>query len=100
MTENKLNDLREKMFKVDKSLNIGAYYKWLQTLLDSPLYDCFYNMPKPVVHHTHLTACASMEFLVNLTYSDSVFFSERDNKFFSSQKGCDKDGYIKVNTLR
>ena len=100
VVDNKLNDLREKMFKKDKSLNIGGMYRWLDTLVKSDLYDCFYNMPKPAVHHAHLTACATMEFLIHLTYFDSVFFSEKDNKFFASGKGCDLDGYIKVNTLR
>ena len=100
VTQHKMNTLREKMFNKDKSLMIGGHYRWLETLLNSPLYDCIYNMPKPVVHHAHLTACGNMEFLVNLTYSDSVFFSEREMKFFVSQKGCNKDGYIKVNTLR
>ena len=41
-----------------------------------------------------------MSYLIHLTYSDSVFYSEHENKFFVSAKGCTKDGYIKVNTLR
>ena len=88
------------MFDKDKSLNIGNYYRWLKTLVDSPLYDCLYHMPKPVIHHVHLTASASMQFLLALTYSDDVFYSEQENKFFVSAKGCTLDGYMKVNTLR
>lgn len=68
VVQGKLNKLRNEMYIKDKSLGIGDYYKWLPTLLNSDLYDCFYNMPKPAVHHAHLSACASMAFLINLTY--------------------------------
>ena len=57
-------------------------------------------MPKPAVHHAHLTACASEDFLLSLTYKDCVYYSQRANEFFVSAKGCTKEGYIKVNTLR
>ena len=60
----KLNRLRGKMFKANPSLNIGNWYKWLPTLLESPLYDCFKHMPKPAIHHAHLTACATVDFLL------------------------------------
>ena len=84
VVDGKLSRLRGKMFKAESNLNIGTWYKWLPTLLDSPLYDCFYHLPKPAVHHAHLTASATIEFLIELTYSDSVFFSEKENKFFCS----------------
>ena len=57
-------------------------------------------MPKPVVHHIHGTACATLKMLVMLTYYDYVFYSEKENKFFASKKGCDLEGYVKVNSLR
>ena len=79
VVDHKLARLRDNMFDKDKSLNIGSYYRWLKTLVDSPLYECLNNMPKPVIHHAHLTACADIDFLIHLTYSDSVFYSERDN---------------------
>jgi len=88
------------MISEDHALIIGPYYEKLDQLLKSPLYECFKIMPKPVVHHVHLTACASLEYLLNLTYRECVFYSQRDNKFYVSAKGCDKEGYIKVNTLR
>ena len=100
VVDKKLDAIREKMFKKHKSLNVGSYYRWLDTLLKSDLYDIFFSMPKPSVHHAHLTACATMPFLVELTYYDSVFYSEKENKFFCSAKGCDQEGFIKVNTLR
>jgi len=57
-------------------------------------------MPKPAIHHTHLTATADVKFLVELTYNDFVYYSEKENMFYSSMKGCNKASYIKVNTLR
>lgn len=57
-------------------------------------------MPKPAVHHTHITACADAEFLVKLTYSNSVYYSEKEDLFYTNKYGCSKPGYLKVNTLR
>ena len=88
------------MFEKHPSLGIGNYYKWRETYLKSPLFDCLLQMPKPVVHHVHITACAPLKLLLMITYYDYVFYSERDNKFFASKKGCELDGYVKVNTLR
>ncbi len=88
------------MIAQDHAIVIGPYYEKLQDLLNSPLYECFKVMPKPAVHHVHLTACASLDYLVGLTYKDCVYYSQRENQFHVSGKGCDKEGYIKVNTLR
>ena len=57
-------------------------------------------MPKPALHHAHLTACASLDYLIELTYKDCVYYSQIANEFHVSAKGCDKPGYVKVNTLR
>ena len=88
------------MISKDHSLVIGPFYDKLQTLVNSPLYECFKIMPKPALHHVHLTACASLDYLVDLTYKDCVYYSQRENSFHVSEKGCNMEGYIKVNTLR
>lgn len=64
------------------------------------LFHVFNKMPKPVVHHTHLTATADANFLVELTYLDRVYYSEREFKFFVGKNGCNLPGYMLVNTLR
>jgi hypothetical protein len=71
----KMDQLRAKMIEDDHSLLIGEYYDKLQTLINSPLYDVLKMMPKPAVHHAHLTACATLDFLVKLTYKDCVYYS-------------------------
>lgn len=63
------------MIENDHSLLIGEYYDKLDSLVNSPLFECFKMMPKPVVHHAHLTACASLDYLLSLTYKDSVYYS-------------------------
>ena len=88
------------MISDDHSIQIGGYYEKLQSLLDSPLYELLKIMPKPAVHHVHLTAAASLDFLLSLTYKDCVYYSQRANEFFVSANGCEKEGFIKVNTLR
>lgn len=96
----KLDNLRKQMLEADHSLIVGEYYDKVQSLLDSPLYDALQMMPKPALHHAHLTACASLEYLVELTYKDCVYYSQTANEFHVSEKGCDKPGFMKVNTLR
>lgn len=57
-------------------------------------------MPKPAVLHTHLTACATVDFLLNLTYNDFVYYSEKANKFKVNQRGVTDPDYMPVNVLR
>ena len=68
--------------------------------MNSPLFECLKLMPKPAVHHAHLTACASIDMLLDLTYKNCVYYSKKNNDFHVSSKGCTKEGYIQVNTLR
>jgi len=75
IVDQKLNNLRQKMLENDHNLLIGEYYDKLQSLVNSPLFDCLKMMPKPAVHHAHLTACADLEYLVKLTYKDCVYYS-------------------------
>jgi len=60
IVDQKLNNLRQKMLENDHNLLIGEYYDKLQSLVNSPLFDCLKMMPKPAVHHAHLTACADL----------------------------------------
>jgi hypothetical protein len=60
-------------------------------------------MPKPVLHHIHLTASCQVDFLVKkLCYYDFVYFSEKDQMFKvdANKKGLNLDGYVKVTELR
>ena len=96
----KLRDLAEKMIEADHALLLHDISDKMETLIKSPLYDCLKLMPKPAVHHAHLTACGSPDLLLSLTYKNCVYYSQKNNDFHVSALGCDKEGYIKVNTLR
>jgi hypothetical protein len=58
-------------------------------------------MPKPAVHHLHMTATVSTQFLLELTYDFRVYYSAKDNNFkVSADPNFKQDGYINVNVLR
>lgn len=96
----KLEKLRAKMLLEDPVIHTGRYYEKLPKLLASDLFKCFRFMPKMAIHHTHLTACTDLSFLVSLTYNDFVYYSEKDDLFVVNKNGCDKPNYLPVNQLR
>lgn len=57
-------------------------------------------MPKPAIHHTHLTACADKRLLLELTYHDYVYYSEKKNEYWVNKTKPAPEGYLSVNTLR
>ena len=93
--------LREKLLEEDDTIATGFYYEKLDKLLGSNLYECLNVMPKPAVHHIHLTAACPISFLVEkLCTYDHVYYSEKDELFKVSKNGISEEGYVKVNTLR
>ena len=88
------------MLTEDPTLITHDFTKKIKKIVDSDLYKCFLRLPKTGVHHIHLTGACDINFLIYLTYFDSVYYSHKDNMFHVSAKGCDKEGYMKVNTLR
>jgi len=98
----KLNAIRESLFKQDDTVVTGPYYEKSEILKKSALYGLLDMMPKPVLHHIHLTAASNVEFLVKtLCYLDIVYFSEKDEMFKVTKKPEKvPEGYIKVNDLR
>lgn len=100
MAERKLNALREKMLSEDPTLLTHNLQKNLPKIMDSDLFKCIYKMPKPAVHHLHMTATVSTDFLLELTYDYRVYYSEKENLFKVSAKPLDLPGYMSTNTLR
>jgi len=85
--EKKLSMLRKQMFDEDDTIVTGAYYSKLEKLMKSPLYDCLNMMPKPVVHHIHLTAACPLDFLVSkILYYDFVYFNQKEQNFKVTKK--------------
>lgn len=74
--EKKLAKMREDLLLEDDTIVTGSYYDKLPKILSSELYECLDLMPKPVVHHIHLTAACPISFLVNkLCYYDFVYYN-------------------------
>lgn len=88
--EKKLLQLRDAMFEEDASLVTGFYYDKYKKLQASKLYEALNEMPKPAVHHCHLTAASPIDYLIKLTYYDFVYFNERANLFKVSKKGINE----------
>jgi hypothetical protein len=65
----------------DPSAVTGFYYDKYKLLLNSSLYKALYAMPKPAIHHLHLTAGAPLDFLIKLTYKDFVYYNDRAGLF-------------------
>jgi hypothetical protein len=102
------------MLKDDPFLMQKPHYEMMEILRNSEIYKCMYRMPKPAVHHTHLTGAVDVNSLVELTYYDFVYYSEKKNDFYISKTpqaiakngvdvfavGGEKESYIKANDLR
>lgn len=79
VAEKKLVRLRDEMLRKDPTIHTGFIYDKQAALMASDLYGCFYAMPKPVIHHIHLTASCPTDFFVNkLLYYDYVYYNERE----------------------
>jgi adenosine deaminase CECR1 len=99
--EEKLDKLREQMLQEDGTVVTGPYYEKLDGLKSSKLYSFLNTMPKTAIHHIHLTAASSLDFLVDtLCYKDFVYFSQKDMCFRVNKNGITEPGYVKVNQLR
>lgn len=97
VAEKKLNALREKMFEEDPCLLQYDFAKKINKILKSPLYESLYRMPKPAIHHLHMTATVSTDFLLDLTYDWRVWYSEQENLFkVSAKKDFNMPGYMPV----
>lgn len=57
-------------------------------------------MPKPAIHHVHIEAAASAEFLLDLTYDNRVFYSVHDDCFKVFPTGKPPSGYKAVFEMR
>ena len=66
------------MLETDNVCMTGDFYSKLDFMMKSPLYDVLDQMPKPVVHHIHLTAACSVDYMVNkILYYDFVYYNEK-----------------------
>jgi len=100
VVEKKLDKLRQAMLDEDPVLCTSPHYAKLDKIQNSALHEAFRKMPKPAVHHTHFTGAIPASLLLELTYYAYVYYSEKEEKFHVNQNGCNKPGYMLVNSLR
>lgn len=88
------------MLLEDASLVTGLYYDKYKKLQKSQLYEALNQMPKPAVHHLHITAASPLDFLIQLTYYDYVYYNDRAKLFKVSKNGITDEGFQKTTDLR
>jgi len=90
------------LLKEDTTIVTGNYYDKVDKLRATTVHKALDIMPKPAIHHFHLTAAAPIKFLVDtLCYEDFVYFSEKDQNIKVTHKPEKvPEGYIKMNDLR
>lgn len=110
----KLEKLRQKMFTEDPFLMQKPHYEVIEIIKKSDLYKCLLRMPKPAVHHSHFADACDIDYLIELTYYDFVYYSDSEDRFLVCKKpealstngksvfeaGEKYDKYINVNLLR
>lgn len=64
------------MMAEDDTVMLGSFWDKLPILLGSKLHDALSIMPKPVVHHIHLTAACPISHLVEkICYYSYVYYN-------------------------
>ncbi len=58
---------------------IHSFFDMVGEIKESKLFQVLKQMPKGGHHHLHLTAACPVDFLIELTREDIVWYSERDN---------------------
>jgi hypothetical protein len=85
--EVKLNELRDEIItpihakgkKPRMNPTIHNFFEMVDIVQSSKLFLAMQYMPKGGHHHLHLTAACHIDFLIELTKDDIVWFSERAN---------------------
>lgn len=94
--EAKLSKLRLKMLEKRPMCALGNFYDNREFLLGSDLYKLLNLLPKPGVHHIHLTAACDVKFIVNTILTQNmIYFNQKAQMFkvYSQDKKPDP-GYI------
>lgn len=96
----KLKKLRAELLERDAECMTGDFYAKKKVLEESKVFEALHEMPKPAIHHLHLTASCPMYYMIKLTYRDYVYYSQKENLIKVSKDGIQDEGYVKCNQLR
>jgi len=102
--ENKANEkfqkIRDELLSDGKLPFLDEYYDSLPVISQSKLYEKLQKMPKGGHLHLHLTASCKIDFLMELSKEDCVYYNEKDNKFKIFVDLEPEEGYIKSSEMR
>jgi hypothetical protein len=54
-------------------------------------------MPKPGLHHLHLTGATPMRYLIKATYRDYVYYNQNLNILKVTKNKLEEEGFVKCN---
>jgi len=91
--ELKLTEMKDKLLVDGKLPHLNEYYESKPIFESSDLYKSIIQMPKGGHLHLHLTAAAHLDFLLDLTKKDIVYYSETHNKIKIFPNGDPEEGY-------
>ena len=95
--EIKLEKLRAQLLEEDPTCITGDFYEKKTFLEKSKLYEALVEMPKPAIHHLHLTAACPLKYLIKLTYRDYVYYNQKENLFKVTKNFQGDEGYVSCN---
>lgn len=100
VVEHKLTKLKHEAFEKDPECITGEFYDKKDFLEASRAFEALKEMPKPVIHHLHLTAAVPMRYMVKLTYRDYVYYNQKENLLKVTKNDLKEEGFVKCNQLR
>ena len=96
-----LASLRDELYKQVPNPVLKEFYTAKPSFEASPLFAFLDRMPKGGVHHLHLTAGCHVDFLIQLTYEDVVFYNEQTKVFRIEPTGvATEEGFRRANEVR
>lgn len=96
----KLEKLKTEILHEDPECITGNFYEKKEFLEKSKVFEALNEMPKPAIHHLHLTAAVPMKYLVKLTYRDYVYYNQHMNIIKVTKNKMEEEGFVKCNQLR
>lgn len=93
--EEELNKLRNKVVQGDHSPLLLDFYESKKIIEESLIFEALCKMPKGAHLHVHATSAIPIDFLMELTREDSVYYSFNLNLLQTKPNGFDDPNYEK-----
>jgi hypothetical protein len=84
----------------DDSPLLLPFYDGKEIIEHSKIHNALYKMPKGAHLHLHVAAAIPLDFMINLTYEDNVYYSMAENKLYTFLEGPIRSGFEKCIDIR